>query len=54
MKSKCYELSSVYKQFEQRLVVRFLWMKELGNGRIHTELIAVIGDDCYSLASIEH
>jgi hypothetical protein len=39
---------------EQRVVIKFLWMKGLGAKRIHTKLSWVLSDDCYSSASIEH
>jgi hypothetical protein len=38
---------------EHRAVIKFLWMKELGARRIHTELSLLVGDDCYSPAAIE-
>jgi hypothetical protein len=39
---------------EQRVVIKFLWMKGLGARRIHTKLSQDLGDDCHSPAAIEH
>jgi histone-lysine N-methyltransferase SETMAR len=38
---------------EQRVVMKFLWMRGLGARRVHSKLSRVLGDDCYSLAAIE-
>jgi hypothetical protein len=38
---------------EQRVVIRFLWMKRLGARRSHIKVYRVLGDDCYSPAAIE-
>jgi hypothetical protein len=38
---------------EQRVVIKFLWMKGLGARLIHIKLSRVLGDDCYSPAAIE-
>jgi hypothetical protein len=38
---------------EQRVVIRFMWMKRLGARRIHIKLSRVLGDDCYGPAAIE-
>jgi hypothetical protein len=45
---------SLHGKSEQRVVIKFLWMKGLGARGIHTKLSWVLGDDCYSLAAIEH
>jgi hypothetical protein len=39
---------------EQRVVIKFLWMKGLGARRIHTKVSRVLGDNSYRPASIEH
>jgi hypothetical protein len=38
---------------EQRVVIKFLWMKGLGARHIQIKLSQVLGDDCYSPAAIE-
>jgi hypothetical protein len=39
--------------FEQRIVIKFMWVKGLRARRIHTKLSRVLGDDCSSPAAIE-
>jgi hypothetical protein len=36
------------EKFEQRVVIKFLWIKGLKARRILTKLSRVLGDDCYS------
>jgi hypothetical protein len=41
------------EESEQRVVIKFLWMKALGARRSHTKSTRVLGDECYSSAVIE-
>jgi hypothetical protein len=38
---------------EQRVLIKFLWMKGLGARRIHIKLSRILGDDCYNPAAIK-
>jgi hypothetical protein len=41
------------EEIEQHVIVKALWMNELGARRIQGEPSSVVGDDCSSLTPIE-
>jgi transposase len=38
---------------EQRFVMKFLWLKDWGDKRIHEELMNTLGDDSYGVSQIK-